>query len=54
LSIARETGGTTTLSGPVADQAALYSILNDIHNLGLCLISFKSRTKEMQLGEKNE
>lgn len=31
--------GTTTLSGPIMDQAALRSVLNHISDLGLSLIS---------------
>jgi len=31
--------GTTYISGPVADQAALYGLLQRIHGLGLPLIS---------------
>jgi len=31
--------GTTTLSGPIADPAALRSVLNHISDLGLNLIS---------------
>jgi hypothetical protein len=32
-------GGTTTLVGPVRDQAALYGLLNRIRDLNLILIS---------------
>ncbi len=39
LSIVREVGGTTTLSGQVADQSALHSILLKIRNINLNLIS---------------
>lgn len=31
--------GTTVISGPIADQAALYGLLQRIHGLGLPLIS---------------
>ena len=34
-----ESDGTTTLCGPVTDQAALHGILNGIRDLGLSLIS---------------
>ena len=39
MSILRENDGTTTLYGPVSDQATLYGILNGIRDLGLYLIS---------------
>ena len=39
LSITLEADGFTLLSGPVADQAALYGLLKRIHDLGLPLIS---------------
>jgi hypothetical protein len=31
--------GETTLSGPVVDQAALYGLLNKVHDLGLTLLA---------------
>jgi ABC-2 type transport system ATP-binding protein len=31
--------GNTVLTGPIADQEALYALLNKIHNMGLTLIS---------------
>ena len=39
LCIAHQTDGTTLLSGPVADQAALLGLLMRVHNLGLCLLA---------------
>ncbi len=39
LTITLEADGTTCLSGPVVDQAALYGILKKVRNLGLPLIS---------------
>ncbi|MDQ0116192.1 hypothetical protein [Paenibacillus harenae] len=39
LSFTRESDGTTILSGPVVDQAALYGLLRGVRDLGLPLIS---------------
>jgi hypothetical protein len=39
LDIIHSGDGNTSLSGMVADQAALYGILKQINNLGLTLIS---------------
>jgi len=39
LTFTHEKGGTTTLYGPVTDQAALHGVLNGIRDLGLSLIS---------------
>ena len=39
LSITLEEGGTTLLSGPVIDQAALHGILKKIRDLGMPLLS---------------
>ena len=39
LALTRESDGTTTLSGPLTDQAALHGVLNAIRDLGLPLIS---------------
>jgi hypothetical protein len=38
-----ESDGTTTLSGPLPDQAALHSILNKIRDMNLTIVSFKQR-----------
>ena len=35
----RERDGTTTLSGPVVDQAALHGLLKKVRDLGLPLLS---------------
>ena len=37
-----ETDGTTTLAGPIVDQAALHGLLRRIGDLGLTLISINS------------
>jgi hypothetical protein len=39
LVISHETDGSTILSGPVVDQAALYGILLKLHSLNLPLLS---------------
>jgi hypothetical protein len=39
LILAREHDGTTTLTGPVTDQAALHGLLAKIRDLGILLIS---------------
>jgi hypothetical protein len=39
LSFVYQDDGTTILSGPIKDQAALRSVLNHISDLGLSLIS---------------
>ena len=39
MAITLETDGTTTLSGPIADQAALHGLLVRIRDLGLELMS---------------
>lgn len=39
LTIRHDPDGNTTLSGPVADQAALYGLINKARNLGLTLIA---------------
>ena len=39
LSMTHEEDGTTVLTGPVADQPALYGLLTKIRDLGLPLVS---------------
>lgn len=39
LTISLEDGGVTLLSGPVADQAALFGLLKKARNLGMALLS---------------
>ena len=36
--------GTTTLSGPVQDRAALYGIMNKLRDMGLTLLSVEPLT----------
>ena len=44
LELTRATDGTTSLRGPVADQAALHSLLTKVRDLGLVLISVRMIT----------
>jgi hypothetical protein len=39
LSFSHASDGTTILSGPVVDQAALYGLLRQVRDLGLPLVS---------------
>ncbi len=39
LKVSQEPGGTTVISGPIADQAALHGVLRRIGDLGLPLLS---------------
>jgi hypothetical protein len=39
MSFTHESDGTTILSGPVVDQAALYGLLRKVRDLGLRLVS---------------
>jgi hypothetical protein len=39
MTITNEANGDTVISGPVADQATLHSLLVKVHNLNLTLIS---------------
>jgi hypothetical protein len=39
LAVAPEPDGTTLLSGPVVDQAALYGLLRKVRDTGLTLIA---------------
>jgi hypothetical protein len=39
LTVSREGDGTTLISGPIVDQAALHGVLQRIRDLGLRLVS---------------
>ncbi len=39
LTVGQETDGTTVISGPIADQAALHGVLQRVRDLGLPLVS---------------
>jgi hypothetical protein len=42
LQIVQEPSGTTVLSGPLTDQAALFGVLLKINSLGLTLLSLET------------
>jgi hypothetical protein len=42
LSIARHDDGTSTLTGPVADQAQLHGVLSALRDMGVTLLSFEA------------
>jgi hypothetical protein len=43
LTLTQESDGTTLLSGPVVDQAALHGLLGKVRDLGLPLIAVRRR-----------
>ena len=43
LTLSTEDDGTTTIHGPVADQAALHGLLQKLRDVGLPLISVQPR-----------
>jgi hypothetical protein len=49
LAIAHGSDGTTTIQGPVADQAALHGLLQKTRDLGLPLISVTQLDPEQPL-----
>jgi len=51
LVISHEGDGTTLLSGPIRDQAALYGILFKMRDLGLTLISLEAKAPVQQVEE---
>ena len=44
MSITHHPDGTTTLHGPVADQAALYGLISKLRDLGLTLLGVTQRS----------
>lgn len=48
LTLTIQSDGTTSLTGPVADQAALHGLLRRIGDLGVTLISVNELDKESQ------
>ena len=49
LKLTQQPDGTTVLSGPVVDQAALYGVLTKIHNLGMPLLELYQLADEAQV-----
>ena len=51
LTVTHESDGTTTLTGPLADQAALHGVLNRIRDLALPIVSVRriSPDREMEI-----
>jgi hypothetical protein len=48
LILTHEADGTSTLAGPLADQAALYGLLNRVRDLGLTLLSVHRRESDAE------
>ena len=46
LTLTQESDGTTLLSGPIVDQAALHGLLGKVRDLGLPLIAVHRRTDQ--------
>ncbi len=46
LTLTQESDGTTVLSGPVVDQAALHGLLGKVRDLGVPLIAVQRRTEQ--------
>lgn len=53
MTLTLETEGTTTLTGPLTDQAALHGLLARIRDLGLPILSFRRLCADNQ-NDKNE
>ena len=45
LDLTNESDGTTVISGPVADQAALHGLLRKVRDTGLPLLSIQHASK---------
>jgi hypothetical protein len=56
MSVKLDEDGNTLISGPVVDQAALYSLLKKVHQIGLQLISINEidclESKKTRKGDK--
>jgi hypothetical protein len=50
MTITQEANGTTTLCGPVADQAALHGLLDKVRDLKLTLLSVNPVEAETEYG----
>lgn len=49
FAVALEPDGTTVLSGPVVDQAALYALLKKVRDTGLTLIAVNQISSKQEL-----
>jgi hypothetical protein len=49
FAVALESDGTTVLSGPVVDQAALYALLKKVRDTGLTLIAVNQIPSKQEL-----
>jgi hypothetical protein len=49
LNVSLEPDGTTLLSGPVVDQAALYGLLKKVRDTGLTLVAVNQITSKQEL-----
>lgn len=49
LAVTLKPDGTTLLSGPVVDQAALYALLKKLRDTGLTLIAVNQITSKQEL-----
>lgn len=49
LVLTRDSDGTTSLTGPVADQAHLHGLLSKVRDLGITLISVEPTSSPDQL-----
>ena len=48
LTISQQPDGTTNLTGPVADQAALYGLIIKLRDMGLPLLAVQSLTADQE------
>jgi hypothetical protein len=46
MSLSNESDGTTVISGPVVDQAALHGLLQRLRDVGMPLVSITQRTTQ--------
>ena len=51
MTLSSDANGETTLSGPVADQAALHGLLARVRDLGVPLVSVRRRDANRPLNE---